>query len=154
MDYIDKKKALEKAERICMQQEKCISDIKQKFYDWKVNPAHYEEIIQSLIREKFIDENRYVEFFVKDKLNINKWGKTKIRYTLFQKKIDEIIINNELNKISDSDYKTLIKNELIKKINTLKSLEFSILKNKLLQFGSGRGYELEILYPIIEEFKN
>lgn len=154
MEYIDKKKAVEKAERICMLQEKCIADIRQKFYDWRVNPAHHEEIIQSLIKDKFIDETRYVESFVKDKLNINKWGKTKIRFALFQKKIDENIIDHELNKISDSEYKTLIKNELRKKINTIKSLDYAVLKNKLLQFGSSRGYELEFLYPIIEEFKN
>jgi regulatory protein len=154
MEYIEKKKAKAKAERICMRQEKCIFDIKQKFFEWKVNPDHYSDIIQSLLDDKYIDEKRYVEFFIKDKFNINKWGKTKIRFTLLQKQIDENLINNHLNEIDNFEYKTLIKNELTKKINTLNSLDFNTLKNKLLQFGSSRGYELEYLYPLIEEFKN
>lgn len=154
MEFIEKKKAINKAEKLCMQSEKCIFDMKQKFFSWKVNPVDYDEIIESLIENKFIDETRYTEYFVKDKLNLNKWGKTKIKYALLQKHINEKIISEELEKINDSDYKILIRNELKKKINSLQTLDFNTLKNKLLQFGTSRGYELEYLFPIIEEFKN
>lgn len=154
MDYIRKEEAIKKAQKLCIQQEKCAHDVLQKIISWKANPIDHEEIIQTLINEKFIDEERYVIAYIKDKLNLNKWGKAKIKYHLLQKQIDIKIIDAELGKIDQKEYAILIKNELIKKINSLENIAYTQLKNKLLQFGSSRGYELELLYPIVEEFKN
>ena len=48
----------------------------------------FNEIIDRLIDEKFIDERRYCRAFVNDKLRFNHWGRVKIQAKLREKKLN------------------------------------------------------------------
>ena len=84
---IPTKVALTKAQNLCATQEKCISDIRKKLFDWKLPSTEHDSVINTLLEDKFIDEQRYALFYTKDKFNYNKWGKIKIEYALKQKNI-------------------------------------------------------------------
>ena len=43
-------------QKICSQQEKCIQDVKRKLNEWKIPPDKEKIIIETLLKEKFIDE--------------------------------------------------------------------------------------------------
>ncbi|NOZ34188.1 MAG: hypothetical protein GXO80_02695 [Chlorobi bacterium] len=77
--YITYQKALNKAMYLCSKAEKCKSDIRKKLYEWKANPDEYDNIINQLEEQKFIDEVRFVKYYVRDKFEFNKWGKIKIK---------------------------------------------------------------------------
>ncbi|MDF1549972.1 MAG: regulatory protein RecX [Bacteroidales bacterium] len=147
---LSKEKGLAKARAICAKLEKCKADIRQKLYDWKVNPSHHNEIIESLEKEKFIDEKRYVEFFVRDKFKLNKWGKTKIEYALRSKLIDSELIAECINQIDDKTYFDTCEELINKKFKTLKVDNEQILKEKLLRFGLSRGFESSLVFKIVE----
>ncbi len=148
--YINYKKALNKAMYLCSKSEKCKSDIQKKLFDWKANPLEHEKIIKYLEKNKYIDEERYVKFYVNDKFKYNKWGKIKIRTMLFQKKIPEKFINEALSKINNENYLEMLKNVINKKEKSLKETDPYKLRNKLLQFASSRGFEPDIIMKIIE----
>src|SRR6056297_2869218 len=112
---ISVKQALEKAQNLCAQKEKCIEDIKQKFYQWGINRNDFEPLITKLIEDKFIDEERFTKAFVKEKFRFNKWGKVKIEYALKQKNIPEDYIHKALNQIPLSEYNKVLEKELLKK---------------------------------------
>ncbi len=135
------KEAMSKAQNICAEQEKCEYDIRKKLYDWNLPLKDHDSIIELLIRDKFIDERRYSEFYTKDKFYFNKWGKIKIEYTLKQKNISSEFIRNALDKIPEIDYDNLLKNELIKKIKTIKDKDEYTIKSKLVRFATSRGFE-------------
>ena len=151
---LSKEKGLAKAEAICAKAEKCKADIRQKLFEWKVNPAYHNSILESLVKDRFIDEERYVEFFVRDKFKLNKWGKTKIEFALRNKQISSEIVQQNLEKIDTKTYSAICKELIIKKKKTIKEEDIRKLKEKLLRFAHGRGYEASLVFSIIEELAN
>jgi len=155
---ISKKEALVKAQNLCAEKEKCESEIKQKLFDWKLPIKDHEEVIDQLVNDKFIDEQRYALYFAKDKFTYNKWGKIKIEFTLKQKQIPNNFIKDALEKIPEKDYENLLETELIKKLKTLKDTDEYTIKSKLVRFASSRGFEsgkvFDKVSEIIEKHKN
>jgi len=98
------KEALSKAQNLCSGQEKCIFDIRKKLFDWKLPNTDHDTVMNLLLTDKFIDEQRYALFFAKDKFNFNKWGKIKIEYTLKQKNIPYEYIKHALDEIPEMEY--------------------------------------------------
>lgn len=154
---ISKKEALIKAQNICARQEKCESDIRKKLYDWKAKQDDFNEIINNLKTEKFIDEQRYAISFAKEKFRFNKWGKVKIEFALKQKNISQKFISNALNEIPDKDYETILKNELLKKIKTIKETDEYTIRSKLLRYALSKGFEngkvFDIVSSILDNYK-
>lgn len=133
--------ALQRAEELCSIQEKCSADIRIKCKQWGLGEENTKNIIQSLVSNKFIDEERYSKAFMKDKIRFNKWGKNKIRYTLLQKKIKEAIIEKALDEIDEKAYNAMIYEELYKKMKSIKNIDEQGTKDKLIRFGISRGYD-------------
>ncbi|NJO93036.1 MAG: RecX family transcriptional regulator [Chloroflexia bacterium] len=148
---LSKEKGLARAQAICAKAEKCKADIRQKLYDWKVNSKYHEEILDSLVKDRFIDEERYVSFFVRDKFNLNGWGKVKIEYALRSKQIAHDLIQQHLEQIDSENYKETCKDLIIKKLKTIKEEDTRKLKEKILRFAHGRGYEASIVISIVNE---
>ena len=145
--------ALLKAQTICSRQEKCEHDIIQKLFDWKVEKSLHSKIIKSLKDENYINEERYASSFVKDKLSFNKWGIIKIRYALLQKNIPEKVINNALNEIDEQTYEHILKEELLKKLKSLKESDEYIVKSKLLQYALSKGFENGKVFDMVSEIQ-
>jgi len=59
-------------------------------------------IVERLVQEKFIDEERYAIAFAKDKFRFSGWGRIKIRYALQQKRIGNNDIVNALSLIDEA----------------------------------------------------
>jgi len=148
---LSKEKGLAKAQAICAKSEKCKADIRQKLYDWKVNPMYHEAILESLVSDKFIDEERYVGFFVRDKFKLNKWGKVKIEFALRNKQISPELIKSNFEKIEAKDYSNTCKELIIKKMKSMKEEDDRKLKEKLLRFAHSRGFESSLVFSIVEK---
>jgi len=147
--YITYQKALNKAMYLCSKTEKCKSDIRKKLYDWKANPDEHDKIIQQLEDQKFIDEERFVKYYVRDKFKFNKWGKIKIRTMLFKKQIPESLIINELKQISEEKYKETLEYLIKQKQKSIKDTEPYKIKTKLLRFAASKGFEPDLILSIL-----
>jgi regulatory protein len=137
--------ALSKAMAICSKAEKCVSDIQQKLNDWGVEVADAQKIINTLIAEKFIDEERYARYFVRDKFRFNQWGKVKIAYMLTSKKIPSAIIDEALQEIDDAASLELLVNLLKDKARKIKFVNEYDKKGKLIRFAQSRGFGFEVI---------
>ncbi len=147
--YITYQKALNKAMYLCSKAEKCKDDIRKKLYDWKANPSEHEKIISELEKQKFIDEERYVKYYVRDKFEFNKWGKIKIRTMLYRKKLSEKLITAGLEYISQEKYIENLEYLLNQKRKTIKDTEAYKIKDKLMRFAASRGYEPDLILSIL-----
>ncbi len=157
MDYEKKQKkeisaqsALSKVMFICSRQEKCCSDIRKKLRDWNLSYDDQDEIIQTLIDEKFINEERYTNFYVRDKFRFNKWGKIKISHHLKQKQIPDHLIENALDQINEEDYKESLDDILSHKIKSIKEDDPYQLRAKLYRFAQSRGFESHLALQFID----
>ena len=138
---------------LCSRQEKCSSEIREKLRKFKLPGAHIEKVLQTLMKERFIDESRYAGMFVRDKLRFNRWGRIKIRYMLLAKQIPEEIIRDAIDGIDDQNYLEILKEELIKKRHQIKDNNPFNVRNKLARFGQQRGFESGLIFQVLDEMK-
>ena len=143
--------ALSKMQFICSRQEKCCSDIRKKLENWHLSYDDQDNIIQSLIDDKFIDEKRYTGFYVRDKYKFNKWGRIKISHHLKQKQIPEYIIMEAFDSISDELYEENLKEILSSKLRSTREEDPYKLKAKLFRFAQSRGFESNLILRNIED---
>ncbi|NJK98551.1 MAG: RecX family transcriptional regulator [Bacteroidales bacterium] len=115
------KEALNITYKLCSKKEYSSGEIAAKLREWEFPDEKVQEIIQVLIREKFIDDHRYARAFVNDKLKFSRWGKIKIAYMLRQKGVVDDIVREALGEIEDSLYSEILLTELQKKAKKYKS---------------------------------
>ena len=101
--------------------------------------------MQYLLKEKYIDENRYCRCFVSDKFRYNKWGKNKIAQALWQKKISKDVFDVWLNEIDEQEYIDVLKELIAAKKKSIKAKSSYELNGKLIRFALGRGFEMEMI---------
>lgn len=146
-----KNEALSKAMKLCSVKEYAPFEIEQKIVEWGVSEQIAGEIIAELTRDKFLDEFRMARYFTNDKLRFNKWGKVKIKFMLQQKKICKEAIAEALDQISHTEYVDILKAELTKKRKSIKDTDDYKIKGKLFQFASGRGFEADVIYKLLDK---
>jgi len=157
MEYKKKKKevstesALSKVMFICSRQEKCCFDIRKKLRDWEISFNDQDKIIQTLIDEKFINEERYTNFYVRDKFRFNRWGRIKITHHLKQKQIQEHLIFDAIEQLDESEYTQNLQDLLISKIKTIRKEDPYQLRAKLYRFAQGRGFEPQLSLRLIDK---
>ena len=143
------KASLSKAMALCSRREYCPEDIRLKLESWGVSEDDAGRVIGILIKENFLNENRYAEAFVKDKFNYNKWGKVKIAAHLKMKQIPTGIVRSALGSIDDELYRRTLGDLIVSHRRSVKSKNQYDLKGKLLRYGLSKGFESQLLYDII-----
>jgi regulatory protein len=145
--------ALTKAMAQCAKREYCISDIRTKLDSWNLTDYESEKIITVLLKENFINEERFATGFVKAKFNYNKWGKIKLSVHLKAKKIPGDIIKKAFDSIDNDHYiKTL--NDLISSHRRfVKSKNQYEMKAKLLRYGLSKGFESSLIYDVLNDME-
>lgn len=145
------KTALSKAMALCSRMEYCSGDIRKKMLSWGISTDDENKIVNTLVKENFINEKRYAKAFVRDKFRYNKWGKVKIAANLKAKGITGDIIETALGEIDNKEYADLIKNLIVSHRKTIKAKNQYDLKGKLLRYGLSKGFESGILYELLKE---
>ncbi len=136
------KKGLQQAMRLCSRSEKCAKDIKDKLRQWQIDEEAHQEIIQQLYEQKFLDDVRYTECYVNDKIYLSKWGKQKVRFALKYKEISEFVIEDALALIDEERYLCGLEKLLASKRKTVKASTDYEKMAKLIRFGQSRGFTI------------
>jgi regulatory protein len=150
MQNITVKEAREKAMQWCSRREYCRKDMLDKVVSWGCTSVEAHEVVDFLVEQKFVDDRRYTEAFVRDKLRFNKWGRVKIAYMLRAQNIDKGMVMDVLSEIDEPEYKQVLTAELQRKYKTLRGTVFEI-KGKLFRFAASRGFEPEMIHETISE---
>ncbi|MFM6934690.1 MAG: regulatory protein RecX [Flavobacteriales bacterium] len=134
-----------KLEAFCAYQERCVSEVRTKLERLGADESLSKEVINYLIEQRFLNEQRFVEAYVQGKLRIKKWGRQKIKAALYQKRIDAKLIQEGIySAISDEEYQ-LVLASLIERKNSELSTEknLQIKKQKLMRFLLSRGFQYD-----------
>ena len=150
MSTPDKSDFLNRCMRYCSGAERCTQDVVKKLFTWEAPEDEYEVILETLRKEKFLDDTRYANSFVADKWRLDQWGKVKIRNGLFQKGISETLIQNAIDTIDQDGYVAVLHNLLEKKRVSIKKEAMTSQMKKLLSFGASRGFEEELIWQWME----
>lgn len=138
---------LKKLLHYCQYQDRCMQEVRTKLTTFDIPSSDKEKIMQVLVDEGFIDDERYASTFVRSKIHLKKWGVNKIRMALKMKGISDEIIQNALSEIDPENYREeLIKVLKAKKINKTDPYK---RKAKLAQYAMQKGYEPGLVWELV-----
>ena len=135
---------------LCAQAEHCQWEMLEKMRRWEVPEEAQARVMQRLVKEKYVDDERYAEAFVKDKIRYNKWGRRKVDQGLWQKHIDADIRKRVLDEVDDDEYLSVLRPLLKQKRKTTKANSDYELNQKLMRFALGRGFTFDIIRQCID----
>lgn len=135
----------------CASAERCIADIYKKLATSNLTEEDKGQIIQKLIQEQFINEERYARFFIRDKYRFNRWGKIKIKFELKRKGISEDNIQQGMSEIDENEYIRIAYNLALSKNQKIKETNPYKRKAKLINFLSNKGFEYEIIENVLNQ---
>lgn len=144
---------LSKAQAYCTYQERCINDLVIKLREWKIKDEVAEKIINKLVEDDYINEERFVRNFAGSKFRIKKWGKNKIIYELKRKGLPDLIIQIGLEEIEDEEYLHAMKELLSKKSFSIDEKDPLKRKHKLARYAISKGYRSGLVWDVLNQIK-
>lgn len=135
---------------LCAQAEHCQQEMRDKMKRWEMAPEVQERVIARLIKERYIDDERYARAFVKDKIRYNKWGRRKVQQGLWMKRIDDDIQQRVLDEIDNEEYLNVLIPLLKQKRKTIHAASDYELNQKLVRFALGRGFTYDIIRQCLD----
>lgn len=116
-----------------------------KLRKWEIDETAQARIMQRLVEDRYVDDERYCRAFVRDKVRFDRWGPRKIEYALRQKQIDSSIYRPVMAEIDDSEYIDALRPLIESKRRSTKASSDYELNGKLIRFAMQRGYTMEII---------
>ena len=136
--------ALQSLMRMCARAERSSGDALRLMKRWEVPDEDARKVLARLQSERFIDDSRYAEAFVREKLNLSGWGAYKIKSALRTKGVSSEIINEVVAPmLNEADMSERLEEVLRRKLRTLKYSSPYDAKTKLIRFAASRGYDME-----------
>ena len=135
---------------ICAQAEHCQQEMRDKMKRWEIDETVQNRIIARLVKERYIDDERYARAFVKDKIRYNKWGRRKVQQALWQKRIDDDIQHRVLDEIDEKEYLDVLRPLLKQKRKSTQADSDYELNQKLVRFALGRGFTFDIIRQCLD----
>lgn len=148
---ISPENALARVAALCSRCEQAEWDIRKKLNDWGIAQDKADAIIDRLIDERYLDENRYANAYARDKFRFGGWGRIKIAFSLKNKHVSQSAINEAIATIDENVYLQALKHALSSKLRTIKDKDELQTKASLVRFAASRGYEPNLIYSVLPE---
>lgn len=142
---------LEKAKSYCAYQERCHKEVSDKLFSWKLNTDEIDFIIDHLLQENYLNEERFAIAYAGGKFRIKQWGRKKIIQKLKEKRVSEYCIKKGLEEIDDEQYEKVLHQLIEKKYKSLKDKNPFTRKKKVAAYIYGRGYESNLIWEHLND---
>lgn len=138
--------AILKAQRFCAYQDRCHQEVRSKLVQWGVRGDDLENVLADLIREGFLDEERFARSFARGKFRMKQWGRLRIAGELKKREISDLCIRAGLSEIGEEDYRQTLMELLAKKREQLATGLTPFERRELLiRHGLGKGFETDLV---------
>lgn len=135
----------QKLSALCASAEHCSYEMTEKMRRWQVPEDIQAQVMERLVKERFVDDERYCRFFVRDKIRYNKWGRRKVEQALYMKRIPAGIQERVLDEVDPQVYADILRPLLAAKRKSVKAASQYELNGKLTRFALGRGFTPDII---------
>ena len=156
--------ALARLQGQCSRSEQCSGQVRKKLQRWsdsqkikgmaEFTHEQMEEIIVSLVKDRFVDDARFAGAYVRDKAKFSGWGAVKIAYHLKALGVDASVVQQALEDNQEVFNNGSQEKLLRKKWDSLKKdLGLQQKREKVLRFAVSRGFGYGQIMDIIKNFK-
>lgn len=142
--------ALERLSALCAKGERAESDARRLMYQWRISTVDQEKIMEYLTKNRYIDNRRYAEAYVREKVRFSGWGEYKIRAGLSAKGINREIADEVLSSIDTQTINDRLHERLYKKNQTITTDNSRDRYARLMRYGLSLGYEYEVVSKTVE----
>ena len=142
---------LDKMAKYCAYQERSVKEVTDKLKTFEISEKDREEIINYLIDNKFVNDERFAHAFVRGKINQSGWGVNKIRFHLIQKGVSKEIIDEALQSFDEEAYRQRLVEVLKAKAKTVKAANDFERNRKLAAYAIQKGFETPLVWEVIRK---
>jgi regulatory protein len=139
--------ALQKLQSFCGYQERSTSEIRAKLREFNIHGDAADAIVQKLMDDNFLNEERFACAYARGKFRIKSWGKIRIRLALQARHISEKVIKKAMEEI-DTDGGYL---ETLEKLLRYKLRESDGDREKAAGYALRRGFESEFVFEKLNQ---
>lgn len=143
--------ALQSLMRLCARSEKSSGDALRLMQQWQVPHTERQGVLERLVKERFIDDGRYAEAYVREKSRLSGWGARKIAMQLRQKGVSQAIIDDALRQLDSNVELPRLVEKLRRKIRTTKYTSGYELRGKLMRYALSLGFDYDIAQRAVED---
>ena len=143
--------AKEKLSTFCAYQERCIWEIRRKLYEKGIKGSNTDALVDYLIQENFVNEERYAKSFARGKFRMKKWGRGRISRELKMRQISEGVIRMGLSEIDPVEYYDTLLSQVEKHWERIKESDPYKKKYKLIQHLFSKGFEHDLIKDAISD---
>ena len=143
---------LDKMAKYCAYQERCVKDVRDKLKTFEISEEEKAKILDYLLDNRFVNDERYAKAFVRGKVNQSGWGVNKTRFHLIQKGIDKNIIEEALGQTDEEAYRQRLIDILKTKSKTVKAENDFEKKRKLAAYAMQKGFEGSLVWEVLKEY--
>ncbi len=122
-----------------------IDKLKKKGFEESI----IDNTLNYLKKYKLVDDMEFAKAFMKDKINLNKFGPIRIKHELYKKGIDNNIIEKILEE-DDDEYNRAL-NLAKKKLPSYKNDDKNAIYRKLGGFLQRKGYSYDCIFKVLKE---
>lgn len=133
----------------CTYQDRCHYEVEQKMWDFNLIPEAKDEIMLFLIRENFLNEERFTRSYIRGKFYQKQWGRTKIRINLLKKQVPEKLILQCFDEIDEQDYHLTAEKLFENYCSKVTGQNDYQKKSKTMRYLLNKGYEYETIYSVM-----
>lgn len=148
---MDEKTALNMARRLCSRREYSSFQIRERLISEGIDDRQAGQILRTLKEEQFLDDARYLRSFIHDKWRFGRWGRMKIFHALRLQGFSAEDVQSAWAEVDADAYAAMVQAELEKKFRALKQTPSYEVRQKLLRFGAGRGYDVAQMAGILDD---
>lgn len=134
---VDTDALLSRAQRYCATAERCTYEVSMLLGRLGATTEQTDAIIDKLQQQAYINDARYCQAFVHDKVAFQAWGRMKIIMGLRAKHLPDELIDNAITAIDEQAYNANIRKLILSKRNQD--------RQKQLRFMLQRGYTFDDL---------
>ena len=144
---------LDKIAKYCAYQERCVKDVREKLKTFDLADEEKAKILDYLLDNRFVNDERFAKSFVRGKVNQSGWGLNKIRFHLMQKGIAKELIDEALSQTDEEVYRQRLIDILKTKAKTVKAVNDFEKKRKLAAYALQKGFESNLVWEVLKGFE-
>jgi len=144
---------LDKMAKFCAYQERCVKDVTEKLKTFEISSKDREDILNYLIDNRFVSNERFAKAFVRGKINQSGWGLNKIRFHLIQKGIAKELIDEALQDFDEESYRQRLIEVLKAKSKTVKAANEFEKNRKLAAYAIQKGFEAGLVWEVLRHYE-
>jgi len=144
--------AIKKLEYYCSYQDRCYKEVTMKLKSLGMFQTAIDHILDHLVANNFLNEERFAKSFARGKHKFKQWGKRRIEQELKFRDISSYNIKTALKEI-ESDYLSNFYALAERKWQNITEPSLDKKKRKWVDFLMRKGYESNLIFDFLKDLQ-